>query len=88
MRGAVEQLRADVRLAHEAMLAHGTAVAESGAGFHRVSRRRLRFVAPSRNYGVSHAGEWTCCIPEGAPIWEACRPGTRVLRAGEEAYDA
>lgn len=86
-RERLRQLRVDARLAHEAMLAHATAVSEAGAGFHRVSRRRLRFVAPGRNYAAVRRGQWDACIPEDAPIWEACRVGTRVWRAGKEPVE-
>lgn len=87
---AVERLRMLMagRLARQAALAHGSAVAESGVGFHRSTRRRMHFVAPSRNYEACHAGEWNCSIPEDAPIWVACRKGpTLVWKAGKEPRD-
>ena len=83
-----ELLLAEVRLAHRAMLAHATAVADARFGVAGVRRRRLlRFAAPSRNYEVDRSGQWGCCIPEDAPIWAPCRKGTRVWRVGEEVRD-
>lgn len=84
---SVETFRAGLRLAHEARLAHATAVADSRAGFLRASRYRMRFSAPSKNYEADHTGEWNCCIPEDAPIWAPHREGTRVWKAGEEVRD-
>lgn len=86
-RTPIETLRAELRLMGEAMLAHATAVADSRAGFLRASRYRMRFSAPSRNYEADHTGEWNCCIPEDAPIWEPRREGTRTWRVGEEVRD-
>lgn len=95
-RERLRQLRVDARLAHEAMLAHATAVSEAGAGFHRVSRRRLRFVAPSRNYAAvrrwvyhaqpSHAVD----LPrlDRASELAAARCRALVKRLREEACDA
>ena len=82
---AVERLRmlGAGRLALQAALAHGAAVAEAGAGFHRSGRRRLCLVAPSRNYAAVRAWSWDTCIPEDAPIWEVRREGTRVWKVGE-----
>lgn len=84
---SVETFRADLRLAHKAMLAHTTAVADSRAGFLLASRYRMRFSAPSKNYEADHTGEWNCCLPEDAPIWAPRREGTRVWRVGEEVDD-
>lgn len=86
-RTPIEMLRAELRLMGEAMLAHATAVAEARAGFVRVTRRRMHFVAPSRNYEADHRGQWGASIAEDAPIWAPCRKGTRVWRVGEEVSD-
>lgn len=83
----IETFRADLRLAHQAMLAHASAAANARAGLLRSSRYRMRFSAPSRNYVADRTGEWNCCIAEDAPIWKARREGTRVWRMGEEVRD-
>lgn len=86
-RTPIETLRADLRLAHEAMLMHASSVADSRAGVLRMTRYRARLSAPSKNYAADHTGEWNCAIPEDAPIWEPCREGTRTWRVGEEVDD-
>lgn len=86
-RTPIETLRADLRLAHEAMLMHASSVADSRAGVLRMTRHRARLSAPSKNYVADHTGDWNCVIPEDAPIWAARREGTRVWKAGEEASD-
>lgn len=84
---SVENFRADLRLAHQAMLAHASAAANARAGLLRSSRYRMRFSAPSKNYEADHTGEWNCCLPEDAPIWKARREGTRTWRVCEEVDD-
>lgn len=86
--GARVRLQMNAKLAEQAALAHGAAAAESRAGFHRSSRRRLCLVAPSRNYAAVRACSWDTCIPEDAPIWEARREGTRAWKVGEEIEEA
>ena len=86
-RTPIETFRADLRLAHDAMLMHASSVADSRAGFLRASHYRMRFSAPSKNYVADRTGEWNCATPEDAPIWAARRDGTRVWKAGEEAGD-
>lgn len=84
---SVETFRAELRLAHQAMLAHASAAANARAGLLRSSRYRMRFSAPSRNYVADRTGEWNCAIPEDAPIWDPLREGTRTWRVGEEVRD-
>ena len=86
-RTPTEALRADLRLAHEAMLMHASSVADSRAGVLRMTRYRARLSAPSKNYVADHSGEWNSAIPEDAPILVARREGTRVWRVGEEVRD-